>query len=462
MSEEELNTAQSSTLSAEPILNEQAAPANAAETLETAPSSTPETPISPTTASNETAKIEPAPLREPLAHTANEHKQNTKKANKNTFGLKPLIAVALICSLLGGLIGGGIVALLRPTSTSSGGGSTTTTINVADGTSPISAIAKANMPAVVSIVNNSSTTYNDVFFGRNYTQETKASGSGVIISTDGYIVTNYHVIENAYKLTVTLYDGRNFEAQLIGGDESTDLAVLKIEADNLTAATIGDSDALEVGDLLVAIGNPLDAQAFAWTVTDGIVSGLGRTVESDGQSFTLIQTNAAINAGNSGGALLNGKGELVGINSMKISGSSVEGMGFAIPINDAKPIIDQLISQGYVSRPYLGIAGYNINENLLSQVSLKRDNGILVTQLTKNGPAEKYGVKVGDIIYEADGKTIASFDDLSAVLDEHNVGDTITLKINRDGSDTSVDVTLGEQGTKLELQSTPTKTSYRY
>ena len=318
------------------------------------------------------------------------------------------------------------------------------------------------MPAVVSIVNNSSTTYNDVFFGRNYTQETKASGSGVIISTDGYIVTNYHVIENAYKLTVTLYDGRNFEAQLIGGDESTDLAVLKIEADNLTAATIGDSDALEVGDLLVAIGNPLDAQAFAWTVTDGIVSGLGRTVESDGQSFTLIQTNAAINAGNSGGALLNGKGELVGINSMKISGSSVEGMGFAIPINDAKPIIDQLISQGYVSRPYLGIAGYNINENLLSQVSLKRDNGILVTQLTKNGPAEKYGVKVGDIIYEADGKTIASFDDLSAVLDEHNVGDTITLKINRDGSDTSVDVTLGEQGTKLELQSTPTKTSYRY
>lgn len=462
MSEEELNTAQNSTPSAEPILNEQAAPANAAETLETAPISTPETPISPTTASNETAKIEPAPLREPLAHTANEHKQNTKKANKNTFGLKPLIAVALICSLLGGLIGGGIVALLRPTSTSSGGGSTTTTINVADGTSPISAIAKANMPAVVSIVNNSSTTYNDVFFGRNYTQETKASGSGVIISTDGYIVTNYHVIENAYKLTVTLYDGRNFEAQLIGGDESTDLAVLKIEADNLTAATIGDSDALEVGDLLVAIGNPLDAQALAWTVTDGIVSGLGRTVESDGQSFTLIQTNAAINAGNSGGALLNGKGELVGINSMKISGSSVEGMGFAIPINDAKPIIDQLISQGYVSRPYLGIAGYNINENLLSQVSLKRDNGILVTQLTKNGPAEKYGVKVGDIIYEADGKTIASFDDLSAVLDEHNVGDTITLKINRDGSDTSVDVTLGEQGTKLELQSTPTKTSYRY
>ena len=447
MSEEELNTAQSSTPSAEPILNEQAAPANAAETLETAPISTPETPISPTTASNETAKIEPAPLREPLAHTANEHKQNTKKANKNTFGLKPLIAVALICSLLGGLIGGSIVALLRPTSTSSGGGSTTTTINVADGTSPISAIAKANMPAVVSIVNNSSTTYNDVFFGRNYTQETKASGSGVIISTDGYIVTSYHVIENAYKLTVTLYDGRNFEAQLIGGDESTDLAVLKIEADNLTAATIG---------------NPLDAQAFAWTVTDGIVSGLGRTVESDGQSFTLIQTNAAINAGNSGGALLNGKGELVGINSMKISGSSVEGMGFAIPINDAKPIIDQLISQGYVSRPYLGIAGYNINENLLSQVSLKRDNGILVTQLTKNGPAEKYGVKVGDIIYEADGKTIASFDDLSAVLDEHNVGDTITLKINRDGSDTSVDVTLGEQGTKLELQSTPTKTSYRY
>lgn len=453
MSEEELTTEQSSASSAEPILDVQA------ETpLETAPVSAQETPTA--SISNETVATEPTPLHEPLANAATESQQHTKKANKNAFSLKPLIAVALICSLLGGLIGGGIVAVLRPTSTGSSGG--TTTINVADGSSPISAIAKANMPAVVSIVNNSSTTYNDVFFGRNYTQDSQASGSGVIISTDGYIVTNYHVIENAYKLTVTLYDGRVFDAQLIGGDESTDLAVLKIDADNLTAATIGDSDALEVGDLLVAIGNPLDAQAFAWTVTDGIVSGLGRTVETDGQSFTLIQTNAAINAGNSGGALLNGKGELVGINSMKISGSSVEGMGFAIPINDAKPIIEQLISQGYVSRPYLGIAGYNINENLLSQVTLKCDNGILVTQLTKDGPAEKYGLKVGDIIYQADGKTIASFDDLSAVLDEHNVGDTITLSINRDGTEMTVNVTLGEQGTKLELKSAPTKTSFRY
>ncbi len=214
--------------------------------------------------------------------------------------------------------------------------------------------------------------------------------------------------------------------------------------------------------MLVAIGNPLDAQAFAWTVTDGIVSGLGRTVESDGQSFTLIQTNAAINAGNSGGALLNGKGELVGINSMKISGSSVEGMGFAIPINDAKPIVDQLINQGYVSRPFLGIAGYNINDNLLNQVTLKRDNGILVSQLTKDGPAEKYGVKVGDIIYQADDTKIASFDDLSAVLKEHNVGDTITLSINRDGSEITLEVTLGEQGTKLALKSVPSKTAFRY
>lgn len=402
---------------------------------------------------NKPQPTNPAPptITPPITEKSKTHRQ------KATFGWKSLIAVALICSVLGGAIGGGIVAMLRPQGTTS---NNQTTIQVAEGTSPISAIAKANMPAVVSIINNSSTTYNN-FFG-SYTQDSQASGSGVIISADGYIVTNYHVIENAYKLTVTLYDGRVFEAQLIGGDESTDLAVLKINADNLTVATIGDSDALEIGDLLVAIGNPLDAQAFAWTVTDGIVSGLGRTVESDGQSFTLIQTNAAINAGNSGGALLNGKGELVGINSMKISGSSVEGMGFAIPINDAKPIVDQLINQGYVSRPFLGIAGYNINDNLLNQVTLKRDNGILVTQLTKDGPAEKYGVKVGDIIYQADDTKIASFDDLSAVLKEHNVGDTITLSINRDGSEITLTVTLGEQGTKLALKSAPSKTAFRF
>ena len=383
---------------------------------------------------------------------------------KRGIGKKVLAGVLALVLVAAVSFGGGFAGYLV-TSKNGGqtvmyqaasGGSATSTSSTGGS---LSDVASAVTPSVVVVTTEQIVTDNYFWGGQ---QVLSGAGSGVILTTDGYIVTKYHVIENAYKLTVTLYDGRNFEAQLIGGDESTDLAVLKIEADNLTAATIGDSDALEVGDLLVAIGNPLDAQAFAWTVTDGIVSGLGRTVESDGQSFTLIQTNAAINAGNSGGALLNGKGELVGINSMKISGSSVEGMGFAIPINDAKPIIDQLISQGYVSRPYLGIAGYNINENLLSQVSLKRDNGILVTQLTKNGPAEKYGVKVGDIIYEADGKTIASFDDLSAVLDEHNVGDTITLKINRDGSDTSVDVTLGEQGTKLELQSTPTKTSYRY
>lgn len=410
----------------------------------------------------EAADTAPAPQAESNHSAPQAIKSQKEKASfKNTFGLKPLIAVALICSLLGGLIGGGIVALLRPADSVSYSGGTTT-INVPKGTSPISAIAKANMPAVVSIVNNSSTTYSGIFFGQSYTQDSQASGSGVIISEEGYIVTNYHVIENAYKLTVTLYDGRVFDAKLIGGDEATDLAVLKIDADNLTVATLGDSDALEVGDLLVAIGNPLDAEAFAWTVTDGIVSGLGRTVESDGQSFTLIQTNAAINAGNSGGALLNGKGELVGINSMKISGSSVEGMGFAIPINDAKPIIEQLISQGYVSRPYLGIAGYNIDKSLLSHITLKRDSGILVTQLTQNGPAEKYGVKVGDIIYQADDKSITSFDDLSAVLDEHNVGDTVTLKINRDGNEIAIAVTLGEQGTKLELKSAPTKTSFRY
>ena len=390
----------------------------------------------------------------------NEHyaqNYNTKYSNTNSnLSLKKLLTVALICSLLGGVVGGGMVLALMP---SAAGGGSQTTIQVNGETSPITAIAEANMPTVVSIVNTSTTTYSDFLFGRNYTQESTASGSGVIISADGYIVTNYHVIENANKLTVTLYDGRVFDAQIIGGDEATDLAVIKIEANDLAYATLGDSDELRVGDLVVAIGNPLDAQAFAWTVTDGIVSGLGRTIETDGQSFTLIQTNAAINAGNSGGALLNSSGELIGINSMKLTGESVEGMGFAIPINDAKPIIDQLISQGYVSRPYLGISGYDINESLLSVVSLKRDNGILITQLTKDGPAENAGVQVGDIIYAVDGENIASFDELSDIISAHQVGETLAFNINRNGSEITLNITLGEQGTKLELKASPEKTN---
>ena len=390
----------------------------------------------------------------------NEHyaqNYNTKSTNtNNNLSLKKLLTVALVCSLLGGVVGGGMVLALMP---SAAGGGSQTTIQVNGETSPITAIAEANMPTVVSIVNTSTTTYSDFLFGRNYTQESTASGSGVIISADGYIVTNYHVIENANKLTVTLYDGRVFDAQIIGGDEATDLAVIKIEANDLAYATLGDSDELRVGDLVVAIGNPLDAQAFAWTVTDGIVSGLGRTIETDGQSFTLIQTNAAINAGNSGGALLNSNGELIGINSMKLTGESVEGMGFAIPINDAKPIIDQLISQGYVSRPYLGISGYDINESLLSVVSLKRDNGILITQLTKDGPAENAGVQVGDIIYAVDGENIASFDELSDIISAHQVGETLAFNINRNGNEITLNITLGEQGTKLELKASPEKTN---
>ncbi len=384
--------------------------------------------------------------------------KSTAKLNNN-FSYKKLLTIALICSLLGGIVGGGLVLALMPES--SGGGSQTT-IQVAGDVSPVTAIAEANMPTVVSIVNTSTTTYSDFLFGRNYTQESTASGSGVIITADGYIATNYHVIENASKLTVTLYDGRVFDAQIIGGDEATDLAVIKIDADDLAYATMGDSDELRVGDLVVAIGNPLDAQAFAWTVTDGIVSGLGRTIETDGQSFTLIQTNAAINAGNSGGALLNANGELIGINSMKLTGDAVEGMGFAIPINDAKPILEQLISQGYVSRPYLGISGYDITDSLLGVVSLKRDNGILITQLTEDGPAETAGVQVGDIIYAVDGENIASFDELSAIISEHQVGDTLSFSINRNGSEITLDITLGEQGTKLELKATPEKTTNKF
>ena len=292
---------------------------------------------------------------------------------------------------------------------------------------------------------------NSLFY--NSQSSASAEGSGVIISDDGYILTNNHVVNStssssfyelgkATKITVKLYnDDTEYEAKIVGTDEQTDLAVIKIEKDGLTAAELGDSDTVQVGEFCMAIGNPL---GLGTTVTDGIVSAVNREVtDEDNNSYTAIQTNAAINSGNSGGALVNSKGQVIGINTLKVSGDGVEGVGFAIPINSTKDIYQQLIEYNKVKRTYLGIGGINVDEDLARVNNLTV--GIYVKTLDTFSAAEKAGIKVGDVITKVDGKDVKTVDELNEIKNEKKIGDKITLTIWRDGKTQDIEVTLGEE-----------------
>jgi len=303
--------------------------------------------------------------------------------------------------------------------------------------SPVVAIAEQVGPTVVGVSNRGRV---QDFFGRTSLQE-RGSGSGVIIDARGYIVTNYHVIEGASEVIVSLADGRKIEAEIVGSDPRTDLAVLKIEANDLPVAVLGDSTKIKTGELVVAIGNPLGIE-FARSVTMGVVSATERTLTIGDQQFSLIQTDAAINPGNSGGALVNGQGHVIGINSAKLVIQGVEGMGFAIPISDAKPIIDELIQKGYISRPYLGIAGTVVDEITAKRVGVPQ--GILVRQLVVRGPAHKAGLEEMDIITAVDGQAVKDFNDLSNVLEKHKPGDQVKITVDRDGEKLELPLILGE------------------
>lgn len=306
--------------------------------------------------------------------------------------------------------------------------------------SPVVAIAEKVSPAVVSIINYQ----RRGFFGGPI----PSSGSGVIIDAEnGYVVTNYHVIAGADELKVIVQGDREYKGTLVGGDQQTDLAVVQIKGEDLHEAVLGDSDQLQVGELAVAIGSPL-GHDFDRTVTAGVISALNRQIRvpsGTGQELILrvIQTDAAINPGNSGGALVNSRGEVIGINSVKIASAEVEGMGFAIPINDAKPIIQQLISQGYVSRPFIGI--YNFQE-ITPQLSQWYDlpQGIYVGGVVPGGPAAKAGMQVEDIIIKIDDKTIKTEDDLQNVLKDLKPGDQVVIRVVRKGKAIDLQVTLGE------------------
>ena len=280
----------------------------------------------------------------------------------------------------------------------------------------------------------------------------KATGSGVVITDDGYILTNNHVVSSsssssyyqvskATKITVTLYnDTTEYEAKLVGSDEQTDLAVLKIEKTGLTAAELGDSSKVQVGEFAMAIGNPLN---MASTVTTGVISATNRTITSDNVTYKVIQTDAAINSGNSGGALINADGKVIGINTLKLSGSGVEGIGFAIPINDTIDVYKQLIENGKVARPYIGMSGRDISEEVAKKNNLPKA-GVYVVSVEEFSSAEKAGIKAGDLIVAFDGEDVTTMDKLNELKNKHNIGDEVKIKLIRNGEEKEVSVTLGE------------------
>ncbi|MBP3447691.1 MAG: trypsin-like peptidase domain-containing protein [Clostridia bacterium] len=268
------------------------------------------------------------------------------------------------------------------------------------------------------------------------------SGSGIILSADGYIVTNNHVIEGASEITVLLSDGTELAAKLVGGDARTDLAVVKVDGINLPFATLGNSSELQVGELAVAIGNPLGNE-LAGSVTGGYISALNRSITVDDQKFNLIQTDAAINPGNSGGALVNNYGEVIGINSVKMSASGVEGIGFAIPIDEAKPIIEDLKNDGYVKgRPVIGIAGRNVTKQDSEYYGIPV--GIYVMELTPYSAAERAGIKISDVITAVDGVTVETIEELNREKEKHKAGDSVTLTVIRGEDTLKIKLTLQE------------------
>ena len=298
-----------------------------------------------------------------------------------------------------------------------------------------------------SVVMVTTTAMVNTFFG---TSSQQGSGSGIIISEDGYIITNNHVIENSQMVKVTLSDGNEYAAKVIGADAQTDIAVIKIDgADNLTVAVMGDSDKLQVGELAVAIGNPLGKQ-LTGTVTQGIISAVNRTVQATENTYiNLIQTDAAINAGNSGGALVNGYGEVVGINTVKYAASGVEGIGFAIPINDAMPIAKDLIDKGYVAgRPLIGVTLIEVTNQLAAINNIPV--GLYVNNVQPGTAADEGGVKFGDVITKADGKEVTTVAELNEIRNSKKVGDPLELDIYRDGKNINITIYLKEDRTSIQ------------
>lgn len=384
--------------------------------------------------------IEPQEANYSNVQTENVKPQKSSevKVYKDSSDTKKIIGISLVVAIIVSVISSSLTYFLV-----SNGGITKTlsdiTYNVEGVENPVVAVSKIAGNSVVGVKVDY---YEQSFFGQ--LEEGESEGSGIIYSEDGYIITNNHVIEeavgsNSATVTITLNDGTEYEAEIIGRDETTDLALLKIDAKGLNAAKFGNSDELQVGELAVAIGNPLGSE-FAGSVTAGYISALDRTLTIDSTTYKLIQTDAAINPGNSGGALVNAKGEIIGINSAKISSTGVEGLGFAIPINEALKIIEQLKVTGKIIRPYIGIYGLDLDETTARRNKLVE--GVYVYQVYTNTPAQKAGISRGDIIVGIDGKDVTTKQELNEIKNSKNIGDTVELKLYRNGKYETIKVTL--------------------
>lgn len=384
--------------------------------------------------------IEPQEANYSNVQTENVKPQKSSevKVYKDSSDTKKIIGISLVVAIIVSVISSSLTYFLV-----SNGGITKTlsdiTYNVEGVENPVVAVSKIAGNSVVGVKVDY---YEQSFFGQ--LEEGESEGSGIIYSEDGYIITNNHVIEeavgsNSATVTITLNDGTEYEAEIIGRDETTDLALLKIDAKGLNAAKFGNSDELQVGELAVAIGNPLGSE-FAGSVTAGYISALDRTLTIDSTTYKLIQTDAAINPGNSGGALVNAKGEIIGINSAKISSTGVEGLGFAIPINEALEIIEQLKVTGKIIRPYIGIYGLDLDETTARRNKLVE--GVYVYQVYTNTPAQKAGISRGDIIVGIDGKDVTTKQELNEIKNSKNIGDTVELKVYRNGKYETIKVTL--------------------
>lgn len=376
---------------------------------------------------------------ENLNENIENNSERNRKPRKKGGGMGKIIALVVSCSLLGGIAGSGLTYIMMNNETGTTQQNTVSNVNTADvsfkndSTLSITEAFEKVAPAVVTVSTKGVTS--NGFFQQQY----EGVGSGFIINEDGYILTNYHVIEGASEISVTLSDNTNVAAKVVNYDENQDVAMLKItDADVKVPAVVelGNSDELKQGESVIAIGTPLSTN-LSQTVTNGIVSALNRNVETEsGVMQNLIQTDASINPGNSGGPLVNTRGQVVGINTMKATGDDTEGIGFAIPINDISDKIESL------SKPILnlGISIRTVDEALSKKLNMEQ--GLYVVEVNAFSPAEKAGVKAGDLIVKVDGQRVKTFDELKEIKNSKSEGDTIKLEVIRDGQTKTMDVTL--------------------
>ena len=378
-------------------------------------------------------------------------KFNGKRVARSAVALVLAAAMGFAGGFVGAKFGGSgkvVIQQVAPSSTAdsaSGSDNSITAASSSGSSLTTEQVADLVRPSVVVITTEQVVYSQWSWYGQN--QVESGAGSGVIISSDGYILTCAHVVDGASTITVTIGD-KDYTATLVGEDTTSDIAVIKIDADGLTPATVGNSDSLKVGQSVMAVGNPLGE--LGGTVTGGMISALNRSVTIQGSSsvntMSLIQMDASVSPGNSGGGLFNMNGELVGIVNAKSSSSDAEGLGFAIPINDAIKVAQELLENGYVTgRPYLGITYLAVTDaQTASQLGVNA-YGVYVVEVVKGGPAEKAGLQAGDRIVSVDGTEIASKDDLGTLMQKHAAGDTLSITIAREGQMQTVNVTLGEK-----------------